>query len=239
MRSNEEIIEIIDSRRIQKGLSLSELARRVGMAKSALSRYFNRTREFPINKVEDFAKALDISSEYILGFDKNYNFTSIETIYNQLEENRKSKVYSYAEKQLAEQNKIVQFPNQYDVDIYGNMTAGHGSMNFDKERPIKTVKLDYVPSDYDIAFEVSGDSMHPTFQNGEIIFVKKTNSIHDGMLAAVEINDEAFIKKLYIEENRLRLVSLNCEKDIHGNRLYPDFYADEKDDIHLIGCVLT
>lgn len=238
MRSNEEIIDLIDSIRKEKGLSLSELARRVGMAKSALSRYFNKTREFPLNKVEIFANVLDISSEYILGFDSR-NSTTLETIYNQLDQKRQQKVYSFAEQQLNEQNKIVDYPIKYDVNIYGKMTAGHGSINFDKEHPIKTVTLDYAPPSYDIAFEVSGDSMHPTFQDGEVIFVKETKNIRDGMLAAVEINDEAFIKKLYIEENRIRLVSLNCEKDKNGNRLYPDFYADEKDNIHMIGRVLT
>ncbi|EMF0100092.1 helix-turn-helix transcriptional regulator, partial [Enterococcus hirae] len=68
MRSNDEIVEIIDLKRKEKELSISELARRVGMAKSALSRYFNRTREFPLNRVEEFAKVLGISSEYLLGF---------------------------------------------------------------------------------------------------------------------------------------------------------------------------
>lgn len=238
MRSNEEIIDLIDSIRKERGLSLSELARRVGMAKSALSRYFNKTREFPLNKVEIFANVLDISSEYILGFDSR-NSTTLETIYNQLDQKRQQKVYSFAEQQLKEQNKIVDYPTKYSVNIYGKMTAGYGSINFDKEHPIKTVTLDYAPPGYDIAFEVSGDSMHPAFQDGEVIFVKETQNIHDGMLAAVEINDEAFIKKLYIEENRIRLVSLNCEKDKNGNRLYPDFYADEKDNIHMIGRVLT
>lgn len=55
----------------EQNLSLSELARRVGVAKSAVSRYLNLTREFPLNRAEDFAKALSISTEYLLGFDKS------------------------------------------------------------------------------------------------------------------------------------------------------------------------
>lgn len=234
-----DIGERIKLRRKELKLSADVVAEKLGVSRSTIFRYEKGDIEkLPTNILDKIAEILKTSPAFLMGWEDEKN-SSIEAIYNQLDEHRKSKVYRYAEKQLAEQNKIVKFPNQYDVDIYGSITAGHGSINFDKEHPTKTVKLDYVPSDYDIAFEVSGDSMHPTFQDGEIIFVKKTNSIHDGMLAAVEINDEAFIKKLYIEENRLRLVSLNCEKDIHGNRLYPDFYADEKDDIHLIGRVLT
>lgn len=55
----------------EQDMSLSELARRVGVAKSAVSRYLNLTREFPLNRTEDFAKALSISTEYLLGFDKS------------------------------------------------------------------------------------------------------------------------------------------------------------------------
>lgn len=106
MRSNDEIVEIIDLKRKEKQLSISELARRVGMAKSALSRYFNRTREFPLNRVEDFAKVLDVSSEYLLGFDEDVNSTSsIEKIYNQLSPPRKEKVYNIAKQELKEQQE--------------------------------------------------------------------------------------------------------------------------------------
>lgn len=67
MRSNAEIIELIKQLCNEKGISLSELARRTGMAKSAISRYFNLTRGFPLNRAEQFAKALGVTSEYLLG----------------------------------------------------------------------------------------------------------------------------------------------------------------------------
>lgn len=70
MRNNDEIITIIKTSMKEQNLSLSELARRVGVAKSAVSRYLNLTREFPLNRAEDFAKALSISTEYLLGFEK-------------------------------------------------------------------------------------------------------------------------------------------------------------------------
>lgn len=71
MRNNDEIITIIKTSMKEQNLSLSELARRVGVAKSAVSRYLNLTREFPLNRAEDFAKALSISTEYLLGFEKS------------------------------------------------------------------------------------------------------------------------------------------------------------------------
>ena len=106
MRTNEEIVTIIENRTKEKGLSISELARRVDMAKSAISRYFNRTREFPLNKVDDFAKALDLESAYILGFSKEKTqLSDINTIYNDLEPVRQKTVFKFAEEQLEEQRQ--------------------------------------------------------------------------------------------------------------------------------------
>ena len=44
MRSNNEIINLIQDRIDEKGMSMSELARQVGIAKPTMSRYFNRLR---------------------------------------------------------------------------------------------------------------------------------------------------------------------------------------------------
>lgn len=81
MRNNAEIIELIKQICNEKGISLSELARKTGMAKSAISRYFNLTRGFPLNRAEQFAKALGITPEYLLGVEpvvenKEPEFTS-------------------------------------------------------------------------------------------------------------------------------------------------------------------
>lgn len=69
---------MIDSRQVMKritkekekmNLSSSELARRVGIAKSSLSRYENGEREFPINDIGKYAMVLGTSVEYLLGFE--------------------------------------------------------------------------------------------------------------------------------------------------------------------------
>ncbi|HEL1603184.1 TPA: helix-turn-helix transcriptional regulator [Streptococcus suis] len=69
MRTNEEIIQILMDKLGEKNISMSELARRTGIAKSTLSRYFNKTREFPLNRADTFAKVLGITTEYLLGME--------------------------------------------------------------------------------------------------------------------------------------------------------------------------
>ena len=122
------------------------------------------------------------------------------------------------------------------VEIAGKLSAGGGTYN--DKNCVETVEVGSTPSHYDLAFQVTGDSMYPTFEDGEIVFVKETNDVYNGQIGAVEINGEAFIKKMYLEGNRLRLVSLNADVDKNGNRLYPDFYSDELDDLYIIGRVI-
>ncbi|MDE7049930.1 MAG: helix-turn-helix transcriptional regulator [Lactobacillus sp.] len=86
MRNNDEIVAYVDSLRKSQNMSINELARTTGLAKSSLSRYFNKTRDFPVNKVHLFAQALHTTSEDILGFDAS----STETQSNRSQNKDKS-----------------------------------------------------------------------------------------------------------------------------------------------------
>jgi len=125
MRTNDEIIYLIKELTDKRGYSISELARRVDMAKSAVSRYFNGTREFPLNRVNEFAKVLGVTPEYILGIAQD---NDISSIYNKLDTLRKKKVFEFAHQQLDEQNNILVFPskNKNQVNVYGAVSAGNG-----------------------------------------------------------------------------------------------------------------
>ena len=67
MKNNKEVVEMVKQLTKEQNMSMSELARRVGIAKSAISRYFNGTRELPLNRIEDFARALHTTSHFLLG----------------------------------------------------------------------------------------------------------------------------------------------------------------------------
>ncbi|WP_430515077.1 helix-turn-helix domain-containing protein [Lactococcus lactis] len=131
MRTNEEIVRILIDEKNKQNLSISELARRVDMAKSAISRYFNFSREFPLNRADDFARALGISTEYLLGISKDEmpNKTKkqspiveeINKISSQLEEPRQKIVLETANVQLKEQdeqNKVKQIEDYRLTDEY-------------------------------------------------------------------------------------------------------------------------
>lgn len=70
MRSSKEVINEIKKLRELRGWSLDELSRRVGVAKSTLSRYESGQREFPINDIGLYADAFNVSVEQLLGIKK-------------------------------------------------------------------------------------------------------------------------------------------------------------------------
>lgn len=195
-----------------------------------------------VENVIKIADGLNMKAEDLMNLD---NTQSIFTIYNQLDQKRQAKVYNFADRQLREQKysvagtgKIVPLKprKKIPVDIYGRLSAGGGAYN--DKAVIETVEVDSAPTKYDMAFIVAGDSMYPTFEDGEVVFVNETQDVFNGQIAAIEINNEAFIKKIYLEDKRMRMVSLNVDTDKNGKRLYPDFYADECDNLFVIGRVI-
>lgn len=213
MRTNEEIVNLITNIREEKNISISELGRMVEMPKSTLSRYLNKSRQFPLDRVSDFARALNVSSEYILGVFP----TDITSIYNQLEKPRQQKVYNFAERQLEKQNETKV------VRIYGKTAAGEPLTYGDdviEEREVK-----HVPKHAECALVVQGDSMEPEIKDGSIVFYKQQKNIENGEIAIVEIDgDGVTCKKVKFDydNDKVVLQSLNDKyKDVvlEGNRV--------------------
>ncbi|MFT9313365.1 XRE family transcriptional regulator [Leuconostoc pseudomesenteroides] len=227
MRTNDEIIKLLKELTSSRGYSISELARRVDMAKSAISRYFNGTREFPLNRANDFAKVLGVTPEYILGVNANDDITNI---YNQLDTNRKRKVFNYANQQLDEQNNIIAFPTntKSEVAVYGAVSAGTGEYLLDNEPEL--VDYDGIVPEHDFAVIVNGESMLPLFENGQIIFVKKTTEVRSGQVVIANYDQQAYVKKYVNDENGIRLVSLN--------KKYEDMPINESHEMSIFGVVV-
>lgn len=217
----------LKERRLELGLTLEEVGDIVGVGKSTVRKWEQgMISNMGRDKIVSISKALKISPLDILEIEEQNN---IYTIYNQLNPHRQTEVYNFAADQLNEQ-RVEETPAIYHtVQVYSLLSAGTGIVDLD---PTDTTEIElngHVPP-HDLAFEVRGDSMEPVFENGEIVFVKKTQDIHNGQIIAVQINEEAYIKKVYITNDHMRLVSLNKE--------YEDIIANENDDIRIVGKVL-
>lgn len=58
LRPSSEVIEIIKNRMKELNLNQKEIAEKTGVSTSAISRYFNGSRDFPINDAPVFCKGV-------------------------------------------------------------------------------------------------------------------------------------------------------------------------------------
>lgn len=233
-----DIGERIKLRRKELKLSADVVAEKLGVSRSTIFRYEKGDIEkLPTNILGDIAEILKTTPAFLMGWEDD-NVPSIETIYNQLEKPRQAKVYNFAEQQLEEQNSnVVQFPiqnNREEVQAY--LSAGTGILNYyEADKDIVEVPAD--APEHDWIFKIAGISMKPLFDDGDIVYVDEfkqgIDSIQNGRIYVVEVDGEAYIKKVYVYEETkiLRLVSLN--KD------YTDLLFNfENSDINFIGRVI-
>lgn len=236
MRTNEEIVNILKEEKDKQGLSISELARRVNMAKSAVSRYFNYTREFPLNRADDFARILNITPEYLLGVNENKKDNSttkqiLDVVFSKLEEPRQDKVVAYAKSELDDQNKVMEIADyqiEKEYPYYDDaVSAGTGQYIGTSQRETITLPVDF---DADYVVPVNGDSMEPEYHDGDYIFIESTVNLNDGEIGVFEYYGDTYVKQLILEDDHAYLHSLN--------KKYKNMKVDADSDFRVLGRVV-
>lgn len=138
------------------------------------------------------------------------------------------KLENYAKNLLKEQEIVKPLPKLYSYKVFEKLSAGTGYSYFG-DGNYDTVFYDE-QLDHDFASWVFGDSMEPTYPNGEVVLIKQTGFDYDGAIYAVDWDGQTYIKKVYREEDGLRLVSLN--KD------YADKFAPYDENPRVIGKIV-
>jgi len=211
-----------------KGLTQGELSEMTGIPASTLSGYFAERSTINAGNTQIIADALGIDKQEI---DPRFKEAAliisenIVDIYSRLEKPRQQKVYNYAKRQLNEQKELI----KQLVYITSTIVSETGILNLD---PTHGWDLEVKGSspDHDLAFQISGSSMEPFFKDEEIIYVQLKETLSNGQIGIVAIGSDVFIKKMYLGEDDLKLVSLNkADKDIVTIR---------KNSIKLIGKVI-
>ena len=227
MRTNSEIVDIIIDLCNQRGWSLSEFARKLDLPKSSISRYFNKSRQLPINKINLFADTLGVSSEYLLGIKISNN--DLLDIYNKLDSKRQSKVYEFASHQLDEQNGIQEEKVVYLVR--GRQSAAGSMIHVDDvDAEMGVLPSSIVPNGANELVQITGDSMEPVIKKGSEVYLRYQPTVEDGEVAIVRVEDEGVTCKYLFRDGKN--VILKSE-----NKKYEDLIVDAEK-VSVIGKVL-
>ncbi|MFS1173210.1 XRE family transcriptional regulator [Enterococcus lactis] len=210
-----DIGERMKLRRKELNLSADVVAEKLGVSRSTIFRYEKGDIEkLPTNILEDIAEVLKTTPAFLMGWEDE-NAPSIETIYKQLNSERQTKVYNFAEQQLEEQNRgnVVHFPKKEKLPtIKNSASAANPTELVYGDTVVEEEEFERVPNNADFAVPIIGDSMEPVIRNGQFVFVKEQPDVEDGEIAIVEIDGNGVTcKEVYkdYESQRIILRSIN------------------------------
>lgn len=134
---------------------------------------------------------------------------------------------SFIDEDYLSYNNIVSFPKMNRIPLVGTIACGTpilATENLDGEVT--------VPEDInaDFALRCKGDSMiDARINNGDIVYIRQQPTVENGEIAAVLIDEEATLKRVYISDNTITLVACN-------SKYQPFVYTGEQlDQIRILG----
>lgn len=163
-----------------RNMKAADLSKATKVSEGTISCYINGRYEAKQNRVYSFAKALDVSPTWLMGYDVPMNDDDSSII----------------------PPGFQPLPKMARVPRVGAIACGDPIL---AEQNIED--YDKVPADWraDFTLVCEGDSMLPRIQNGDVVAIRKQPTVENGEIAAVRIDNEATLKHIYYSPDKLIL----------------------------------
>lgn len=182
MINNAEVGKRIEDRRTELGLTLQDIASEVGVAISTIQRYEQgKIGKVKLPVMEAIAAALNVSTDWLLGIpdaEKERPTTSLA-------------------------DNILPLPNMRKVPLLGTIACGTPILA--AENLDGYVKMpENVHADF--CLRCKGDSMiGARIMDGDLVFIHQQPDVDNGAIAAVIVEDEATLKRIYKSTGKIIL----------------------------------
>lgn len=201
--------KLIKQARLQKGLTLEQVGKAVGVGKSTVLKWESGAiSNMKRDKIAALAQILGISPAVIMGWDEPTTTSS------------EIDVFQY--------DNIFPITTQ-KLPMLGDIACGQPIFaNEDRESYVEVgtnIKADF-------CLRAKGDSMiNARIRDGDIIFIKKQPSVENGEIAAVIIDDQATLKRVFLQPDKEQLM-LVAENTAYAPLV---FIGEELNHIHILG----
>lgn len=201
----------LKARRLELGLTMAEVAKAIGVSEATVSRYESgNIKNMRRDRIENYAKILKVNPATLIGAtDESENIDDLSLLMDRYDNIKPV--------------RLKRFP------LVGEIACGQPIFaDEDKES--------YIMADMDIhadfCLKAKGDSMiNARIYDGDIVFIREMPMVENGDIAAVIIDDEATLKKVYYYPNKNKLVlypeNPNCEPFV--------YIGEELNSIRIIG----
>ena len=211
----------LKQKREELGLEQQELAELIGVSKQAYFKWEKGLSKPTKENIAKLEKVLKVSEGYLTE-------DEISSLYKQLTEPNQEKAITYVRDLVASQKVISIAEKRSEYHVYEKLSAGIGASVYGDLDYDVVYYNEELPHDF--ASWVDGNSMEPTYQNGEVALIRETGFDYDGAVYAVVWDSQTYIKKVYREKEGLRLVTIN--KD------YPDKFAPFDENPRVVGKIV-
>lgn len=193
----------IKLRREELGLSQDELAVKMGYkSRSSINKIENGTNDIPQSKVVAFANALNTTVAYLMDWQEETDFKKLP-------------------------NNLIPIKKVRYIPLIGQIACGEPILA-DENIVDRIVLPENINADF--ALICKGDSMiNAKIHDGDTVYILKQPIVENGEIAAVLINDEATLKKVYISDNYIKLVPAN---DNYEPFVY---HCEEMNEVKILG----
>ena len=177
--------ERIKERRKELGLTVDELAERLGKNRATIYRYeSNDIEKLPTTVLEPLAKVLNVTPAYLMGW--KTNDTTIKKI-----------PYSEA--------------NCVRVPLIGRVAAGYNCHAEENISEYIMTDSDILKDGYQhFWLEVKGDSMEPELHEKDLVLVREQEVLDKECYAVVNVDaEDGLVKLVDIRDTRITLSSVN------------------------------
>lgn len=198
--------DIIRFKRQEKGLTMKELADLIDVSEATISRWESgEVSNMKRSSIMRLSQVLDISPvQIVMGSEKPENTLKIKNI-----------------------EDILQIQTQ-KIPLIGDIACGVPNLAEENFESYVELGAD-VRADF--ALRCHGDSMiNARILDGDIVFIKKQDYIDNGEIAAVLVDDEATLKRVYITDTTITLLA--------ENTAYPPTIIDRRDDSDMVFKIL-
>lgn len=169
--------------RMEKNLTMKQLGEAIGVAESTISLYESGKRQPDQDTLRKLAVYLGVSTDFLLGLTDS-QIAGMSNIPDNVFKIEKRK-----------------------IPVLGTIAAGEPTFADQQFEYYVQVGAEIQA---DFCLRVKGDSMiNARIQDGDLVFIRQQPTVNDGEIAAVLIDDEATLKRVYISESNITLVAEN------------------------------
>jgi repressor LexA len=162
--------------RKMEGWTQEEVARKIGVSKQTYSHYENEKRKPSLDTIRKLAEIYDVA---------------LDTVFGTVQESKEEYTVPV---------KFVRLP------IVGQISCGNGTVAYEEIEGYEAIPESWTNGGEYFFLRAKGDSMiNARIQDGDLLLIRRQDDVENGDIAAVYIDGEAVLKRVYKTDNMVIL----------------------------------